>query len=234
MRIEMLYPEVANLYGDTYNIEYLRLTEPSSEIISTALPDKPAFADTEPDLIYMGPMTERAQELVIQALLPYKARLEELIEKDVLFLMTGNAMECLGQYIENEDGSRIPGLGILESHAKRKMFSRYNSLYLGEFEGMKIVGYKNQFSHSYSDNSGSYFTKTLRGAGLNPDTALEGIRKHNFFGTYLLGPLLVQNPLFAKYLLELLSIPQKPAFYEDAMAAYSQRLAEFENPKIKF
>jgi len=234
MQIEMLYPEVANLYGDSYNVEYLRQSEPSCQVIRTALPEKPAFVDGEPDIIYMGPMSERAQERVIAALRPYKARLEELIEKGVIFLMTGNAMECLGQYIENEDGSRIEGLGILPSHAKRKMFGRYNSLYLGEFQGMKLVAYKNQFSHSYGDNSGEYFAKTLRGAGLNPETELEGFRRNNFFGTYLLGPILVHNPQFAAYILELLSIKKQPVFYEEAMAAYTRRLAEFENPKTKF
>lgn len=230
----MLYPEVANLYGDNYNMEYLRQTEPGSEVIRTALTDRPVFADTEPDLLYMGPMTERSQELVIQALKPYKARLQALIEGGALILMTGNAMECLGQYIENEDGSRIEGLGLLDSHAKRRMFQRYNSLYLGSFEDMKIVAYKNQFTHSWGENRQSYFTKTIRGVGLNPETELEGIRKNNFFGTYLLGPLLVLNPLFTKHLLELLSISREPAFFEDAMVAYRQRLEEFENPKTKF
>ncbi len=234
MIIEMLYPEVANLYGDTYNVEYLRQTEPSCDVIRTALPDRPAFADTEPDIIYMGPMTEHSQELVIHALRPYKARLQELIEKDVVFLMTGNAMECLGNYIENEDGSRIEGLGIFPSYAKRRMFQRYNALYLGDFKDLKIVGYKNQFTHSYCDNSAGFFTETRRGVGLNPETELEGIVQHNFFGTYLLGPLLVQNPLFTKYLLGLLSIPNKPAYFEDAMTAYERRLAEFEDPKRKF
>ena len=234
MTIEMLYPEVANLYGDNYNIEVLRQTEPSCQVIRTALPDRPAFADTRPDVIYMGPMTERAQELVIEALRPYRERIRALIDSDCVFLMTGNAMECLGRCIENEEGSRIEGLGIFPAVAKRKMFNRYNSLYLGNFGDISIVGYKNQFSHMWCDNSKGYFTKTIRGAGLNPETELEGIVDHNFFGTYLLGPLLVHNPLFTQHLLGLLSISQKPAFFEEAMAAYEQRLRELEDTKTKF
>ena len=39
------------------------------------------------------------------------------------------------------------------------MFNRYNSLFLGEFEGMKIVGFKDQFAHSYGNNETNYFAK---------------------------------------------------------------------------
>ena len=36
---------------------------------------------------------------------------------------------------------------------------------------------------------------------MNKETVNEGIRDHNFFATYLVGPFLVLNPLFTKYLL---------------------------------
>ena len=65
-------------------------------------------------------MTERMQERVIQKLLPYQERIKELIEKNVVFLFTGNAIEVLGKYIENEDGSRIEGLRNLQYLCKKK------------------------------------------------------------------------------------------------------------------
>ena len=81
------------------------------------------------------------------------------------------------------------------------MFNRYNSLFLGDFEGIKIIGYKDQFSHQYGDNSNMYFAKVIRGVGLNRESNLEGIRINNFIGTSILGPLLVLNPIFTKYFL---------------------------------
>ena len=102
-------------------------------------------------------MTEKTQEKVIAKLLPYKERIEELIEKNVLFLFTGNALEVLGKYIENEDGSKIEGLGIFDIYAKRDMMHRHNSLMVGKFEDIEIIGFKSQFTMMYGDNSNIYF-----------------------------------------------------------------------------
>ena len=54
------------------------------------------------------------QEKVIQKLLPYKTRIVEMIENNVVFLFTGNAMEILGNYIENENGTKIEALGVFD------------------------------------------------------------------------------------------------------------------------
>ena len=57
MKIEILYPEVGNLFGDSQNVQYLRLSLPEAEFIETDLTARPAFADTDVDMIYLGPMT---------------------------------------------------------------------------------------------------------------------------------------------------------------------------------
>ena len=45
MTIEILYPEVCNLYGDLMNIEYLRRAVPEAEVVKTSLKTRPAFLD---------------------------------------------------------------------------------------------------------------------------------------------------------------------------------------------
>lgn len=110
MRIEVLFPEFCNVFGETGNIRYLKMCLPNAEFIETGVNEKPAFVSENVDLIYMGPMTERAQEKIIKRLLPYKNKIEELIEKGVCFLFTGNALEILGKYIEDEDGRKIEAL----------------------------------------------------------------------------------------------------------------------------
>ena len=64
MKIEVLYPEVANLYGDLENLTYLKKSCPEIEIVETHLTDEPLFVSEKPDLVYMGTMTESAQLLV--------------------------------------------------------------------------------------------------------------------------------------------------------------------------
>lgn len=110
MKIEILFPEFCNLFGDISNMKYLKKCIPNEEYIETSIEEEPAFVSQDVNFIYLGPMTERTQEKVIKKLQPYTERIKELIEKNVVFLFTGNALEILGKYIENEDGTKIEGL----------------------------------------------------------------------------------------------------------------------------
>ena len=228
MKIEMLFPEVSNLYGDTSNIKYLKKCIPDAEIIKTEINSEPAFATQDVNMVYMGPMPEDIQEMAIEKLKPYKARIEELIKNNVVFLVTGNALEVFGKYIENEDGSKIEGLSIFDIYAKRDMMNRHNSIYVGTYEDIEIVGYKSQFTMAYGDNEKNYFSKVEVGIGLNKESQLEGIKENNFIGTYIIGPILILNPLFTKKLLSMLGIENADiAFEQETMEAYNQRLLEF-------
>ena len=140
MTIEFLYPELCNLYGDRGNIDYLRRCLPA-DTRQTYMGDEPWFVQHEVDLIYMCSMTERSQERMIQALAPYRERLKDLMAGGTHFLLTGNAMEVFGKTIR--DGEKtISGLGLLDLTARRILPRRANSLFLGGFEGTKIVGYQ--------------------------------------------------------------------------------------------
>ena len=233
MKIEVLYPELCNLYGDLANAKYLARSS-GAEFVMTKLGEPPAFLSEDVALVCIGGTTERGQEIVRDALRPYLSGFEDRTEAGGITLATGNALEIFGEYIARDDGSRIEMLGMFPTHAQRKMMQRHNSLYLGTFGGQKIVGFKSQFSHSWGDNGDGLFT-TLRGVGLNPDTMAEGIRKNNFLLTYLLGPLVILNPDFAKYLLTLMGVREPElAFEEAAYDVYRTRLTEFEDPDRGF
>lgn len=226
MKIEVLFPEFCNLFGDMFNMKYLKKCLPDAEFIETALDETPTFVNEDVNMIYLGPMTENTQEKVIARLLPYKARIEELIDKNVVFLFTGNAIEVLGKYIENEDGSKIEGVGIFDVYSKRDMMHRHNSFLIGKYEDIEIIGFKSQFTMMYGDNSNSYFIEVEKGIGINKESKLEGIKKNNFIGTYLIGPVLILNPLFTKKILEMMGAKPNIALEEETMAAYEARLKE--------
>lgn len=230
MTIEILFPEVANLYGDLMNIDYLCRACPGTEVVRTSLRSTPAFAERKVDLIYMGSVTEEGQRLAVEALLPYREKLADLIRAGQLFLITGNALEIFGRRITADDGTDLACLGLFPTEAKHRMMRRYNALYVGRFEeNMTVVGFKSQFGHSYGEVEPLF--QTFRGAGLNPDAAGEGIRKNRFFATYLTGPLLILNPPFTKYLLRLMGEEEPALAFEDAaMALYRDRVREFSDP----
>lgn len=226
MKIEILFPEFCNLYGDMYNMKYLKMCIPEAEFIETALEEEPAFVKENVNLIYLGPMTENTQEKVIKKLLPYKERIIELIEKNVVFLFTGNALEILGKYIENEDESKIEGLGIFDVYAKRDMMHRHNSYLIGRYEDIEIIGFKSQFTMMYGNNLETPFVEVEKGIGINKQSKIEGIKKNNFIGTYLIGPMLILNPLFTQKVLKMLGEETEIALKEDTMAAYNERIKE--------
>lgn len=231
MKIEILFPEYCNLFGDYGNMMYLKACLPDAEFIETSLNSEPAFAEETPNLIYMGPMTERVQEKVIRKLMPYKERIEELIQQKVCFLFTGNAMEVL--FREIIDGDKvIHGLNIFDFSAVRDYTHRFNGNFYGEFNERKVVGCKSQFTMAYGANENGYFAKTIRGIGINKSSSYEGVRRRNFIGTYLLGPLLVMNPYFTQYLMYHMGVEKPRLAYAEAMKeAYNQRLTEFENKR---
>lgn len=228
LKIEILFPEFCNLYGDISNMKYLKKCLPDADFIETAFDEEPCFANEKVNFIYLGPMTENMQEKVIKKLKSYKDRIEELIKENVIFLITGNAIEIFGKYIENEDGSKIEALGIFDIYAKRDMLHRYNSIFIGKWENIDIVGFKSQFTFAYGNNEENYFAKVEKGVGLNKKSKFEGIMKNNFIATYLIGPILILNPLFTEKLLKKMKLNNtKIAFEEDIKDAYNQRLQEF-------
>ena len=235
MKIEVLFPEYCNLFGDSSNMKYLKQCMPEAEFVYTSYMDEPVFVNENVDLIYMGAMTERMQSMVIRKLRPYKERLIELIKADVPFLITSNAIEVFGRWIENEDGTKEEALGIFDFHAKRDMMHRFNGLVRGHFGDMPIIGFKTQFTMAYSQNFKYPFIQVERGVGMNPQAEIEGIHLHQFYGTYLVGPFLVLNPLFTKYLMGIMGVENPKLAHEEViMSAYERRLKEFMDPKVEF
>lgn len=230
LKIEILFPEFCNLYGDISNMKYLKKCIPNSNFYETAFDEEPKFVKEKVNFIYLGPMTETMQEKVITKLKPYKERIEKLIEENVVFLITGNAIEIFGKYIENEDGTKVEALGIFDIYAKRDMLHRHNSIFVGKWEDIDIVGFKSQFTFAYGENNENYFANVEKGIGLNKESTLEGIQKNNFIATYLIGPILILNPLFTKKLIEKMGKEDvKVAFEEDAINAYNNRIQELRN-----
>lgn len=233
MTVEVLYPEFGNLYGDMANMRYLQACAPDAEFVYTDIRSTPRFVTEHVDMLYLGSMPERKQEIAVEKLLPHVQRLKELIEEGVVVLATGNAMELLGEYI-SDDGRKTNMLGLFPFHADRKIQEiRHNSMFLGDFEGISIVGCRSQFSFCRG-NFTEPFIKVRGGFGNSPEDQTEGLHYKNVYATYLLGPLLVLNPLFTKHLLRLMGHDDTLAFEQEAMEAYQLRLSQLEAPKANF
>ena len=235
MKIEIMYPELCCLYGDKGNTKFLQQCLPEAEFIYTQLNEKPRFLTEDIDLCCMYSMSEQSQELILSRLMPYKAELiTAFTESKTLFLLTGNALELLGDYIQREDGSMVDALGLLFTHTIRQAPNRFNTLIQAEFEGMTLLGYTSRFAHTHGVTENLAMAKVSIGTGCEPGSKLEGIRTGRVIATYLLGPVLVANPDFAKWLLKGLGIAEpKLPFEADLYKAYEVRKQEFTRPDLE-
>lgn len=232
MIIEVLYSDAGMLFGDRGNVSYMQRALPNATFIFTQYPKKPYFLKEAVDMVIIGAMSESWQLRIIELLYPYQTRIIDLIADDVFFLVTGNALDLFGHSIEDENGDIHSGLDIFDFTVKIHPMHRLNAQILGTFNDITMVGFKTQFSEAFGENKEHYFMNLEQGFGLNTKSMLEGIHYNNFFGTHCVGPLLVLNPPFTKFLIE--KMAKKPVvlpFYQDMLNAYQQRIKEFKNKK---
>lgn len=236
--IEVLYPEFGNLAGDNGNAMYLRACLPAATFIETPFGAEPAFARRDDiSCILLGCMSERQQERVLEALMPWRDRLLELADAGVPMLFTGSAAELLGTMIVTPEGRGITALGLFDIVTHRHTPTRYTGTGLGAFtpasgsEPIEIVGFKMQFTQAEGNNARFPFCELKQGFGLNGRSSLEGMRRRNLIATWLLGPILPMNPPFTRWLLDTMGERDAPLAHEEvARRAYEKRRALFATP----
>ena len=234
MKIEILYPQLCCLYGDKGNTKFLQQCLPEAEFIYTQLNQKPAFLSEDIDLCCMYSASEQNQELILSRMLEWKDEIAEACKSSkTLFLLLGNAMELFGSYIQREDESRIEGLGVFDTYTLRHAPKRFNTLIMSEFEGMELLAYTSRFSDTFGITDELAMSKVKIGTGSDGKGDLEGIRSGRVIGTYMLGPLLIANPDFSKWLFNELGISEcELPFEKDLYQAYDVRRKEFQRPEL--
>ena len=234
MTIEILYKDLTNVYGDVGNIKILEKSLPKAKFVYTSVNEKPYFVSNKVDMIYMGSMPDEYEDIILKALDKHKAKLKKLIEDGTVVLMTGTAFELCGDYIlENSKKKKTLGL-INNIYFERDKDNRHNSLFVGSFDNIKIVGNKSQFCFMYGDNKHPFITAGDGCMGMNESSNLEGVHYKNFFGTHVLGPILILNPLFLKHILGLMGVKDKIYLEDLLIEAYEKRLIELEKPGKRY
>ena len=181
--IGYLYYDLLNLYGDTGNIKTLNyhLKEQGIDVEKKkmSINDKKDFSDV--DLIYVGSGTNENLIVALEDLMKNKKELEKYIKDNKFILSTGNSVELFGNYIVSN--KKIKALGVLDYVCMRQdrivKDVNINTNIIDE----KIIGFENH-----------------DGKVLNFDEDI--VKINNFYGTYIIGPLLVRNPKLCSYLIK--------------------------------
>ena len=183
--IANLYPDLMNLYGESGNVKALKYAFNSQNIniIIDNLSLNSNFNLDKYDLIYIGSGTENNQIIVLNDILKYKKDIKKYIEDGKTFIATGNSVELFGKSIDS-----VKALNIFD-YTSKKVDKRIVGSIIVKEKGItdKILGFQNRESIIENNKYPLY----------EEDDNL-GIKYKNFYGSYILGPILARNPEFLK------------------------------------
>lgn len=196
-----LFYDLLNLYGESGNVlalkEALESQNVEVELRNISLDNK-EWNLQELDFIYIGTGTDNNEKIAVECLKSHKEEIKEIIASNKFWLATGNAVELFGKYIEDESG-RLETLEIFDYYIKRTK-NRVVSECIFKFSGVnsEILGFQN--NHGQIMNSNYPMFTVEKGFGNGENEKEEGYMQNNFYGTYLIGPILARNPEFLEKL----------------------------------
>ena len=183
--IANLYNDLMNLYGENGNVKALRYAFNSQNInvVIENISIGDNFNLNKYDVIYIGSGTENNQQLVLKDIIKHKKELKEYIDNNKFIIATGNSVELFGKTI---DGNKA--LNIFK-YTSQKIDNRLVGDVIVKQDNInnKIIGFQNRGSIIENNEYPLY----------EEDTNL-GVKYNNFYGSYILGPILVRNPEFLK------------------------------------
>ena len=192
IRVAHLYYDLMNLYGEIGNlkvIEYQLKKQKINVIIDKlSLNDKIEFERY--DLIYIGSGTKKSTLLVLEDLKKYKQQVKEYIENNKFMLVTGNSINVFSKKIGDTEALNIFDFNISYS----------NTRLVGDVILDNIIGFQNRDTLIENNNNPIFNNSEI------------GIHYKNFYGTYIIGPLLIRNPNFSQKFIKNLIISKKNDF----------------------
>lgn len=190
-----LFYDLLNLYGENGNVLALEKALISQgievEIRYLSLDNEPWILN-DLDVLYIGAGTEHNQFIALNFLVKYRDEINQLLLNNKLFIATGNSIELFGKSIKCNNNS-IDALGVFEYNTERtnKRIVAECVFNYDEIDD-KIIGFENH-QGKISGITEPLFT-VEKGFSSDLSSTFEGFRKNNFYGTYLLGPILARNP----------------------------------------
>jgi CobQ-like glutamine amidotransferase family enzyme len=229
MRIHMLhwYPDRMNLYGDDGNLLILqRHLEDQGYTVEI---DRRSIGEgvdlSQYGFVYLGAGTEQNQLLVLEDMQRVAGQVLHYAQSGGIFLLTGNAFELLGETIVDEEGVPHPALALERFYTVRRR-ERYlsDAVCISEWYAKPVVGFLNTCSEVKGVERPLF--RMRLGRGNSRDDEREGFRFRNVLGTHLLGPVLVKNPYFLKWLVGLIGSQTEGFVYQNI--AYDQEYRAYD------
>lgn len=206
IKIAHLYPIEMNIYGDTGNVLVLekRLKWRGIE----AQIERVGIGDSIPndvDIIVSGGGQDRGASSVEDDLRRKGQQLKAMSDDGVAMLLICGTYQLFGHRFITNSKEEIKGIGILDVETYGQTERLIGNISISTDFG-DLVGYENHSGLTYLGDGVRPLGKVISGAGNNGQDSTEGACVNNVFGTYLHGPVLPKNPLFADEIIRLAMI----------------------------
>lgn len=209
MRILHLYYDLLNLYGEYANVLVLKkhLEDQGFEVEVDKLTVKDKINFNAYDFIYCGSGLESNLKLALLDLRKREKSFKEALNSGTYMLFTGNAMELLGENIDEEEG-----LGVVPISSNTTS-SRYTGDIVVENKNFgEVVGFINKSTLIVENSKDMLFKYIFKDKSLKDANEGEGYRYKNLFGTHIIGPILSKNPKLIKYFVKQLARTKDRSF----------------------
>ena len=212
LRLAHLYGDLLNTYSDIGNIlvmkYYAKQMDTSIVVHLVSLDDD--FKADDYDIALFGGGQDFEQKIVSKDLPNKHDEIAKFIEEGKPLLAVCGGYQMLGEYYVGADGTKIPGLDILDHRTETQKHNRFigNITIRNAESGEEYHGFENHSGVTYLGKGERPLGKVIQGNGNNGKDGSEGVIYKNTFGTYFHGPILARNGNLAKRLL-LLSLKHK-------------------------
>ena len=225
IKVLHLYYDLLNLYGEQGNILALKRAFKNQnveiEVDYLSVQDKIDFKKY--DLVYLGSGSTENLLIALEDIKRHKKELKKYIESKKVLLATGNSYLLFGQKINNLDA-----LGIFDYYAASSEKMAHESL-MELYQEKDVIGFQNR--EFMVNNKKNHLFKVKDGICDNFKSEYEGYHEYNFYGTFVIGPLLIRNPHFTNILVKEIMEKNNLIYheYEDKILvdAYNQYIKNF-------
>jgi len=233
-----LYYDLLNLYGENANTRCIKrcleLNKIKVNIDLKSINDKIDF--NKYDLIYIGSGSEEDLLLALDDIKKRRTDLKKYIENNKYLILTGNAMDLFGKYIETD--KKIDALDIFDYYTKFINESTFENAstdrIVGEINAKcnlikeEIIGFQNRCDLNINIKTplfklGNIFSNDL-------ESENEGFTYKNVYATHIIGPLLIRNPYLTDYILSNMCKDKKLNYTKSdelSIKAYNKYLENF-------
>lgn len=203
LTVAHLYPNEMNIYGDRGNIIALLKRLEWRGIKAEVVEVEPGieYDFRKADIVFGGGGQDRGQLVIADDLAKRASNLQLAAKEGVVMLSICGTYQLFGRGFKTKAGKMIPGIGLFKAGTVASEQRMIGNL-VAESAWGELVGFENHSGQTTLEASQEPLGRVLKGYGNNSRDRQEGAMTNNVFGTYLHGPLLPKNPLFADELIK--------------------------------